>query len=190
MPWGPSKEQKKAAAARRAKILAKLDEHVAEIQAAVPLSRNEQLLRYLERTYEFGRRTLMVADDEKLRDELLHRLPHIRMKGGFNEFRILLEMQSQTYASPNQRKRHARALWAASKAKVPSSNFRSFVKESGGLNKLGDMAQKKRSSAKSPKPPKPVKSAKQKKRGSGASWSGDDSPPKLRAKSNPEDWTP
>ncbi|MGE0280532.1 MAG: hypothetical protein AB7P20_07965 [Rhizobiaceae bacterium] len=139
--WG--KKAKGAAKASNAQIIKNLDAHIRDMERLIPLSYNEQLFRYLHKTYEYGRRHLMVKNDPDLQAELLRRVPKTRMKGGFNRFRILLELQSPDFPSRKQRQRHARALLAAHKAKIHSSELRAFVQKAGGWNALGDQRAKK-----------------------------------------------
>lgn len=138
--WG--KKAKRAAKASNAQIIKNLDAHVRDMQRLIPLSYNEQLFRYLRKTYDYGLQYLKIKNNPDLQAELLRRAPKTRMKGGFNRFRILLELQSPDFPSRKQRQRHARALLAAHKAKIHPSELRAFVKKEGGWNALGDQRAK------------------------------------------------
>lgn len=186
--WG--KKAKRAANASNAKVIKNLEAHVREMRRLIPLSYNEQLFRYLHKTYEYGRRRLEVNNDPDLQAELLRRVPKTRMKGGFNRFRILLELQSPDFPSRKQRQRHARALLAAHKAKIHSSELRAFVEKEGGWNALGDQRAKKppaRSDSKRDMSQTPSRPNRQKKSDGDDDW-GVATVVKFKAEKRKSDW--
>lgn len=168
-----------------AEMLRSLDQHVQDIQDFVPMSPNEQLLRYLQKTYAFGRK-LKVKAEGPLQKALLSKLPEkMRMKGHFNKFKILLELQSPEFPSAKQRRRYARALLSARMQDVPSKDFVAFVKQCGGINKLGDSAILKAKNSRSTVPAKKSKASTK----NGSNWIWGRSPSKGKKKAKREDWT-
>jgi hypothetical protein len=146
MAWGKSAKSKKrkvpksiswksAANARRVKQ--QVEQSRDDLKRLAPLPPAEALYKYLSEVYKSGRK-LQLAGDEEAQKALLSLTPHLRMKGGFNRFRVLLELTAHKSMSAKRRGRYGRALQLAHKCRVPSSGFIAFIEGNGGVNFLGD----------------------------------------------------
>lgn len=139
MPLGKLKKKNRRLSVEEA--VAAVRKHALEIKPFIPVSQEEQLLRYLQKIYEFGRREIRIGYDDEMKAALLRLVPKMRMKGRFNKYRVLLNLQAaESPTTARQTNRHARALMNAHLEKVKPEDFIEFVKKNGGVNKLGDRA--------------------------------------------------
>lgn len=146
MAWGKSAKSKKKnvpksvsqkSTANARTVKQQVEQSRDDLKKLAPLPPAEALYKYLSEVYKSGRK-LQLAGDKEAQKALLSLTPHLRMKGGFNRFRVLLELTAHKSMSAKRRGRYGRALQVAHKCKIPSNGFVAFVEENGGVNSLGD----------------------------------------------------
>lgn len=188
MVWGvKSKADKKPKSVKKTKAASSeavpvdFRKIVGRLEKSVPLPPKQQLYRFLEKVYREGR-LIKLSNNQAAQDAMhLELAPHLRMKVGFNRFRILLEASAR-HLNPKTRDRYARALQAAHKAQIKGGKLTDFIEKQGGVNKLGDAALKKTpkiASNPSKAEASPRKVGKPEKR-IGNGWTDDDEPQRPR----------